>query len=378
MIELELDGDALHQPLERQKELRAAEAADQARRHLVGEHHAVHHVDIGNVVGAGDRAVHAVERPRHGRAQEGAVVLELIEPQREDAAVLGDGGLDLGDAVGTGAGGEEMLEPVLDPFHRPAGDAGGDRGQHDIGKHRELDAEAAAGVGRDAQSQLRAGHAQRARHHRVGAERALEIRQHVVALVGRPVFRDDDVALHRGEGVARIAAGQRDAGVRLRERALGVAVGEFADRDLVALGLGMQQRRRRLARGARVDHGCERLVVDAHQVGGILGEVARFGDHDGDRLADIAHALDRERPLVHRRLERDQERVGELAHVLAGDDRPDAVLRQCRARIDAGNLGVRVRRADDVSVQRAGRHRQVVGIAPAPRQQRRIFLAKDG
>ena len=144
MIEPELDRDALHEPFEREIELRPAEAADQARRHLVGEHDAVDHVDIGDVVGAGHRAVHAVERSGHGRTQERAVVLELIEAQGENAAVLRDGGFDLGDAVRTGAGGEEMLEPVLDPFHRPAGDAGGDRRQHDVGKDRELDAEAAA------------------------------------------------------------------------------------------------------------------------------------------------------------------------------------------------------------------------------------------
>ena len=41
MVEPELDRDALHQPLQRQIELRTAEAADQARRHLVGQHHAV-------------------------------------------------------------------------------------------------------------------------------------------------------------------------------------------------------------------------------------------------------------------------------------------------------------------------------------------------
>jgi hypothetical protein len=37
----------------------------------------------------------------------------------------------------------------------------------------------------------------------------------------------------------------------------------------------------------------------------------------------------------------------------------------------------RMRRADDMGVQRAGGDGQVVGIAAASRQQRRIFLAKD-
>ena len=187
MVEPKLDRDPLHQPLQREIELRPAEAANEARRHLVGEHDAVDHVDIGNVVAAGDRAVHAVERPGHRRAQERAVVLELIELQPEDLAVLGHRRLDLGDAVRPGARGEQMLDAVLDPFHRAAGDLRGERGQHHIGKHRELDAEAAAGVRRDAQPHLRARHAQRPRHHRMRAERTLEVRHAVVAVVGRIV-----------------------------------------------------------------------------------------------------------------------------------------------------------------------------------------------
>ena len=128
----------------------------------------------------------------------------------------------------------------------------------------------------------------------------------------------------------------------------------------------MQDRRCRRARGLRVDHRFERLIVDGDQLGGVLRQVAALGHHQRDRLADVAHALDRQRPLIDRGLERDQERVGELAHILAGDDRPDAVLGQRRGRVDAGNLGVRVRRADHVSVQRSDRHRQIVRIAAAP------------
>ena len=89
-----------------------------------------------------------------------------------------------------------------------------DRRQHDVGKHRQLDAEASAAVRRDAQPQLRPGHAQRARHHRMRAERALKVRQHVVAAVARTVLGDDDVAFHRRERVARIFAGERDDGRR--------------------------------------------------------------------------------------------------------------------------------------------------------------------
>ena len=43
--------------------------------------------------------------------------------------------------------------------------------------------------------------------------------------------------------------------------------------------------------------------------------------------------------------------------------------------VDTDDVGMRVRRADHMGVQRADRHRQVVGIAAPPRQQCRVFLA---
>jgi hypothetical protein len=151
-IELELHRDALHQPLQRQIKLRPAKAADQARRHFVGEHHPVRHLDIGNVVGAGHRTVHPIERPRHRRAQKRAVILELIEFQPKDATVLGDRGLDFCHAVRPRACGHQVLDAVLDPFHRPAGDFRRERDQHHVRKHRKFYAKAAAGIGGNAQA----------------------------------------------------------------------------------------------------------------------------------------------------------------------------------------------------------------------------------
>ncbi len=377
MFEPELDRDALHQPLQRQIKLRPAEAADQARRHLVGQHHAVDDIEVGDVVAAGQRAVHAVERPGHRRAQKRAVVLELIHLQPEDFAVLGHRGFDLGDAVRPGARGEQMLGAVLDPFHRAAGDLRRQRGQHHIRKHRKLDAEAAAAVGRNAQPHLRARHAQRLRHHRMGRERALEVRHAVVAAVGGIVRGDGDEALHRRERQPVERHRQLDDLVGLLERALGVAVVKLANRNLVGLGLLVQQRRVLAAGLHRIDHRLSRRVFDVHQFGGVLGDVAALGHHQRHRLAGKAHASDRERPLMDRRLQRHQERIGYFADILAGDDGPDAVLLQRRRGVDADDIGVRMRRADDVGLQRAGRHRQIVGIAAAARQQRRVFLAND-
>ena len=174
---------------------------------------------------------------------------------------------------GSRARGDEMFDPVLDPLHRPPGDLRRDRGQHHVGKHRELDAEAAAAIRRDAQAHLGAGHPQRLRHHRMGRERPLEIRGDVVALVVRMIFGDDDVALHRREGEPGVVDGERDPGIGAGEGVGGIAVGEFADRDFVGLALRVEQRRRFVAGGDGIDHGGQRLVVDLDQLRGVLRHV---------------------------------------------------------------------------------------------------------
>ena len=377
MIEPELDRDALHQPLQRQIKLRPAEAANEARRHLVGQHHAVDHVDVGDVVAAGHRAVHAVERPGHRRAQERAVVLELIHLQPEDFAVLGHRGFDLGDAVRPGAGGEQMLGAVLDPFHRAAGDLRGERGQHHIGKHRELDAEAAAGVRRNAQPHLRARHAQRPRHHRMRAERPLEVRHAVVAVVGRIVRGDRDEAFHRREREPVEVHRQLDDLVGLLERALGVAVVKLADRNFVGLGLGVQDRRRPAC--------------------------TPRADRSPLRAAHIRSAPARRRPRrdsgsrppparpARRRSARDRPRAtidGSATSARPGTDRkscltsspvmtaqtPSFASASAASIVTMSACGCGERMTWACSVP-AGTGK-IVGIAAASRQQRRVFLAK--
>ena len=97
-----------------------------------------------------------------------------------------------------------MFEPVLDPFYRPCGDAGGDGGENDIGKHALLDAEGAAGIGRRAQPHTVAGHVQGAGNHRMDRERTLKICRDVIGVLAWIVFRDDAVGFDRRAGIARI------------------------------------------------------------------------------------------------------------------------------------------------------------------------------
>ncbi len=111
-------------------------------------------------------------------------------------------------------------------------------------------------------------------------------------------------------------------------------------------------------------HRPQRLVVDGHQLGRVLGLGQRVGDHHHHRIADITHAVgDQWRPLrgVHRLP------VGPLArhvglghaepvglHVVAGQDRDHAGRLLRRLDVDRADLRVGVRRAHE--------H----GVAPGP------------
>ena len=108
-VEAQPVGDAVHQALQREIDLRAAEAAIEAARRLVGHGDRVFDFEVGDFVGPGHRAVHPVERRRLRRLDIGAAVLELPVAERRHPAVGHDGGLQPGFAVGGGAGGGQVL-----------------------------------------------------------------------------------------------------------------------------------------------------------------------------------------------------------------------------------------------------------------------------
>ena len=93
-----------------------------------------------------------------------------------------------------------------------------------------------------------------------------------------------------------------DAGMGLRKGARGVAIGELADRYLVALRFRVQERSGFFARLERIDHHRQIAVVDAHEIGRVLGEISVIGDDEDKRFADITDPADGQRPLMHRRL----------------------------------------------------------------------------
>ena len=91
---------------------------------------------FAHAVGAGERAVHAVERRRLGRADVCADVLDRVVAERDQPAVGGEARLDLRRAAGCRGARGEVLEPVLDPRHRHAEVAGGEPDQHDVARRR--------------------------------------------------------------------------------------------------------------------------------------------------------------------------------------------------------------------------------------------------
>ena len=80
---------------------------------------------------------------------------------------------------------------------------------------------------------------------------------------------------------------------------------------------------------ARIDDDRQRSVVDLDQVERILGAIAVGRDDDGDRLADIAHALDRDGARLHGRPIAGEERPGDAGDVGSDNNRDNAGSARC-------------------------------------------------
>ena len=106
----------------------------------------------------------------------------------------------------------------------------------------------------------------------------------------------------------------------------------------------------------RIAEGAQRLVLDVDQVERLECRQLVAGDDGRDRIADEAHAIDRERMLV---LADRQDAVGD-GEVLAGQRQVDARMRQRARHVDAEDARVRHRRAQQLAVHHPRQH-HVVG-----------------
>ena len=190
----------------------------------------------------------------------------------------------------------EALQPVGDELDRTAHDLGDDGDRDLVGVDVHLDAVAAADVAADdAHVALGQPHVlgEHALHHVRGLRRVMD-----GELGASAVVVGQDRA--RLDGEARVAAaveGGLDDLVRGGEGVVHLAGLVDALEAEVVAELGVDHRRGGQERGFHVDHGRERLVVDADMRDGILGRGAAFRHDGGDRLADPGGALERQGKL---------------------------------------------------------------------------------
>ena len=153
----------------------------------------------------------------------------------------------------------------------------------------------------------------------------------------------------------------------------------------VAARLGPDLRSAGLERGARIDHGRQRLVLHIDRVRRVARLGARLRDHRGDRFADEAHGACSQgmpgrrcagravRTLEVRR--RRQRLHAGPNKIFAGDHGGDAGHRGRGLGIDSGEPGMGVRRAQEDDVELL-RRRVVVGEDALALEQLVVFDAQ--
>ncbi len=155
--------------------------------------------------------------------------------------------------------------------------------------------------------------------------------------------------------------------------------------DQVAVRLRVKLRRVALQRLDGVGYGVLLVIDDLDGLGGVAGLSLGLGDDDRHRVADIAHAVHRQRrpgAHLHRRavLGMDHPAADEVADAVGlqfparqnGDD-AGHLLR--RGHVDADDVRMRVRRAHEHGVLHSG-HDHVVDIAPPTGDESLVFLAR--
>src|SRR6266478_1794178 len=82
-----------------------------------------------------------------------------------------------------------------------------------------------------------------------------------------------------------------------RKRGRDVAIADLEAGGLVVGRAQMGERRAVLHGIAAIARDRQRIVIDLDARRGVLGQIARVGDNDGERFADIADFVEREREL---------------------------------------------------------------------------------
>ena len=371
----QLAGDVVDHRLARRVPGRPADAAVRADRAPVG-HRAVDGVpDRLDVVDAREerRSRERVDqgRPRVGRP--GAADADVAALERKELAVLVDGDLEVADDLLRVRRGREVFVAVLDPLDREAEDLRGCGDDRLLVEDVRLHPEATAHVvGDDAVLALR--DPERPRRERSHEVRDLGGAPHG-ELAGRVVVVGDHAAqLERGRHEAAVMEPLLEDAGRAGEEAVEVAALELDVREVVRAQLLVDEGRAVLHDRLGIHKYLERLPLDLDGVHPVLGRVARGCDHQHERLADV------ERPLRVHHGPRDGEHLGarerrrvlpaDLVDVFLGEDGDDALDGLRRSRVDAQDLGVRVRAAEERGMEQPRQMHVIRVLGPAGQEER--------
>ena len=190
----------------------------------------------------------------------------------------------------------------------------------------------------------------------VTREHSPRLERHATAAV-LPDFLFEDVR-RSGKGRIDVAVDQPKRGRDIRVKIL-MRAGSVVLRRLPAIAGGGQD-----------------IVMDDQRHRGILGEVARFSDHDCDGLTDVTDFVARQCDLRARSGNR---RIGQqhrhrltahrLRQIVGSDYRVHAGNHHRHFGVDRKNLGVSMRRPDETGMQQTGRLFHVIDETPTPRQE---------
>ncbi len=288
----------------------------------------------------------------------------------------------MADMIATLCVGDEGFGSIRGPFDRPAHLFRGPGHQRLFRIVEDLRAEAAADIGGD-NTQLVLGDAQH--------EGAHQQPDHMRVLAGR-IER-----VFAGRPVVIADRGARFHGIWRQPLIDDVNLGDVMrlgkggiDRRLVAdmpveagivLGIRPDLGGTRLVGIGRRDDGRQLLVAHLNGFGCVAGLGQGLADDQRDLIADMTHTVLAQREMW--RLDHwaailavDLPAAGNAALVVigAGENADDTGHGFCLRRVDLGDLGMGMRRAQDIGIGLA-RARDVIGIGAAAGQKTKIFLA---
>ena len=341
---------------------------------------------IREVVRAGDDVEQAGREFRWVGGRVGvAVVGDRLDLERGDPARLGGAQLGVDVVVPGERVGLQVLGAILDPLDRLAGQEGGRHGQDVARIDRDLAAEAAADVmGLDPDVLLIDRQAGPGRHEREhGPDGVRRLARHVERqlLADRVPVGDAAACLDGGDvdpGDVDVLADPDLGGLQRGVRAGLVARLPVPDVvvGLVRPSIGAQHEGTRLQGLHGVDDDGQRLVVDLDRGDAVGRRIARGGDDGGHFLRLVHDRVDRQH---HLHIAGQRGHPGEFValQVLAGDHRRHARDLERLGRVDGLDLGVRVRRADDVQPELAGQV-EVLDVLALALDEAGVLLALDG